>query len=574
MKIVRVSVERFRGFDSLGVQTPGHVMLVGEPRAGRSDLIAAIRLAVDPAPTRSITEHDFHNRVLDQTAHIEVTLTSLSTELQQRFLDRLEFWNPTSRSLLDASEDLEDEGDDLEPAIRIACQLAWDPNDEEASIIRYWPSRSNPDASQFDRISRADREVLPIAFLTNSRPLNLAPQGALRNYARQLDEGGLDAALQTLFDQTTTTAEDLASEPAIATPIAQILDPLRSLLDLPDELADLVRLLPDGGSLAGLLRSLVPAPNLDPELGHLPLSRHGSTTESQLATAELIAIAGHQGGVVIVDDFGDLLDSASAERLASLLRRKADQLWLSTRRPETARSFEFDEIVRLTRSEPGTAPTRQVFCGPQPTTRADRIAHRELHRQILPAMTSRALIICEGTHDHIAFTTLSELAEQSHDLVPPEARRTRLIDAASIDKVPIIAALARALGFRTVAILDYDNVPETADRLTNALATCDAVVRLPEGHAIERAIGDVSDPAVVDALTILSDQYNMNLPSGWEGQTANDLEKLLVSALKSNGGLHAQFLRALDGELPVIALNALGEALEAASGATTGHIQL
>ena len=573
LRISRIQAERFRGFDHVDVVAGEHVLLVGEPRAGRSDLIAAMRLVLDPAPTRSLAEDDFFRRSLNDPAVIEITIVDLPVALQQRFLDRLELWDEEAQQIVGASDELDERNDTGDLAIRLACRLSWDPDDEEASLIRYWPARSNPAAEQFDRVSRADREALPIEFLTAVRPLNLAPQGAFRRFARLLDDTGVDAALDAMADSTVATAHSLATTPAIATPTGLVLDPLRSLLDLGDDLGDVVRLIPDGGSLAGLLRSLVPAPSLDDSIDHLALARHGSTTESQIATAELVAVARQQGGVVIVDDFGDRLDSSSAERLARLLRAAADQLWLSTRRPESARSFEPRDIIRLTRSKPAS-PSRSVFYGREPANRAERLAHRELHRQILPAMTSRALIICEGTHDLAAYLTLSEIASRGDDWEPPEAHRSRLINAGSVDQVPALAQLARSLGFRTVAMLDYDNRPESADRLAKALGACDAVVRLPEGHAIERAIGDVADSAIIASLTVLDEHFAMNLPPGWAELADHELRDVLMKALKSNGGLHAQFLRALDGELPGVALTALRRAINAAAGDADGHIQL
>jgi hypothetical protein len=189
-------------------------------------------------------------------------------------------------------------------------------------------------------------------------------------------------------------------------------------------------------------------------------------------------------------------------------------------------------------------------------------------------MTGRALIICEGTHDLIAYATLSELASANDDWDPPEAHRSRLVEAGSIDQVPALAQLARSLGFRTVGLLDHDNRPESADRLAKALDACDAVVRLPEGHAVDRAIGDLPDANIVASLRILDERFAMNMPAGWADLTDNELRDVLIKALKSNGGLHAQFLRALDGDLPGVAITALQRAITAASGHFDGHIQL
>ena len=48
MRIARVEITRFRGFQSFVFIPREHVVVVGEPRAGRSDLIAALRRVLEP----------------------------------------------------------------------------------------------------------------------------------------------------------------------------------------------------------------------------------------------------------------------------------------------------------------------------------------------------------------------------------------------------------------------------------------------------------------------------------------------------------------------------------------------
>jgi predicted ATP-dependent endonuclease of OLD family len=42
VRILHCSIHNYRGFDKFEVAPRGHVLLVGEPRSGRSDLIAAL----------------------------------------------------------------------------------------------------------------------------------------------------------------------------------------------------------------------------------------------------------------------------------------------------------------------------------------------------------------------------------------------------------------------------------------------------------------------------------------------------------------------------------------------------
>jgi putative ATP-dependent endonuclease of OLD family len=56
MRVLRLKVSGFRGFDDLKIHPDDHVLLVGEPGAGRSDMIAALSRVLDPDSTRAQVE--------------------------------------------------------------------------------------------------------------------------------------------------------------------------------------------------------------------------------------------------------------------------------------------------------------------------------------------------------------------------------------------------------------------------------------------------------------------------------------------------------------------------------------
>ena len=135
-----------------------------------------------------------------------------------------------------------------------------------------------------------------------------------------------------------------------------------------------------------------------------------------------------------------------------------------------------------------------------------RVAYRELHRQILPAMTARGVIVVEGPHDAAAYAAIADRLEgEAGGDLPPEAFGLRMIDGGATGgagQVAHLAEVCRALGFRVVALVDYDrDETAAASRLADLQAAADAVVRLPRGDAIEAAILDgISDEDFVTAL--------------------------------------------------------------------------
>lgn len=78
MLIKAVSVRGFRGFDDVSVVPRGPVLLCGEPRAGRSNLIDALICVLDPDSTRrNLQVWDFYNADTDRRIDIEVVLVVL-----------------------------------------------------------------------------------------------------------------------------------------------------------------------------------------------------------------------------------------------------------------------------------------------------------------------------------------------------------------------------------------------------------------------------------------------------------------------------------------------------------------
>ena len=567
VRILRCSIKNFRGFDDVEIVPRGHVLLVGEPRSGRSDLLAALSKVFEVDLTR-LDERDFHRGDITTEIMIEVTLGDLSQELQQRFLDELEFWNPVETTLVAEVDDLSRLAVDADPALRLAYRGRWDEVDERGDQTIFWPKHSDPATDLLHRVRREDRRVLPFHHLPGGKTLNLAPRGLLRSALTETEADALDTALQQMRAGIDALSNDLTGSLPVIEALDATIAILRPYIDSDASVGEIVRFLPDEGSLSGLLRALAPALDLGDDAGFLPLTRHGSTTHAQVATAEAIATARHDQAIVTVDDFGDSLDTASAQRLATLLRRESGQVWLSTRRPEIARSFEVSELVRFTRAPAGDSPSRRVHYGEAPATRAERVAARELHRQILPAMTARGVIVVEGAHDAAAYAAIADRAEaEDVNALPPEAYGVRVIDGGGTGGVGQVAHLAdvcRALGFRVVALVDYDHdEAEAASRLASLQAAADAVVRLPRECAIEGAIIDgVADVDIVTALSDLNTSYSLPLPPGWQSLTGDALRREVKKALKSNNGLHAQFVYALPSKLPVLAGTALRTALD------------
>ena len=502
---------------------------------------------------------------------IEVTLGDLGDDLQQHFYRKLELWDRQAGKLVIEAAAREIDQERHELVLRLCYRLRWNPDEGTGEHWVDYPKTSLPVDGVYDRARRADRMLLPFATVTPGRPLTLRPEGRFRAL---LADGELGKTMENLLAAMDTATESLSGADGVRQALAEVVDPVRSTLDIGagGPVEDLVQFRAEGGTVAGLLRALQPTLQMDEAGPRLPLRRHGSTTGAVLAAAEAMISARREDAVVVADDFGDQLDVGAAEHLAGELRRACAQLWLSTRRPETARAFPVTEVVRMTRR----GGRREIHQVKPPADRNELLALRQLHMQLLPAMSARAVAVLEGPHDLAALTAVCERFARPAGILAPAAFGVRLI-AASFGEgghgsVPKVCQLARQLGFRVIAALDFDERGAGADfSFTTAQQTADEVVRLPEGFATEKAlIHGIPREVLLTALAQLNRSWQLSL-SGLEHASDKDLQAAAVKALKQKSGLHAQFVELLPlSSPPAVAISLLGAITDLARGVRAG----
>jgi putative ATP-dependent endonuclease of OLD family len=583
MRVVQVDYRRFRGFEELQIKPRGHVLLVGEPRAGRSDVLEGLARVLGSGTGRveDPDELDFHMRDTAQRAEVEVVLADLGQELEQLFFDELEFWDSDEGQLideLDTADELDD--DDVASVLRLCYRIEWD---DAEGVARHWvdfPKSSDPSAGVFRRLTRAEREAIPfVGRDAPGRVLSLAPRAAFRVLVDESPGDDLEEALDSLVERLERAGAELAGVDQVAAALDAVVEPWRRALDVGDTPAsDIVSFLPEGGVVAAILRSLAPALSLPNAPDALPLSRHGSTTQALTFHGQLIARAS-ETAIVAFDDFGDRLDAASARNSAALLRKRSGQLWLATRVPQVADAFSGDEVVRLAWNSFGK---RVKHYGELPESKAERLAARHMSTQIMPAMSASAVVIVEGPHDRRGLEALQAKLLVEESVPGLAAHKIALIDAAAAEgsggtgAVVRLAEAAVDLGFRTVVILDHDSAAQADAELAAALNAADAVIRLPEGYAIERALCEgLDDAVIVEALDDLAEAFLLQLPQGWDDLTGRQLRRAAITALKQKGGLHAEFVAALPtGHCPAAGRAVIDAAIEAVTGGAAGLVQL
>lgn len=603
MRISRLRLHDWRGWADLDLRPRAHVLLAGVPRAGRSDIILALARLLDPAFIRvqpSLADIRQHRSpfatsglpgpaagstpvpstegqpatpgaaVTPAAGHtaaaygeVEATLVDLEPELEQLCDGFLE--------PLDEDGQVDETGNaapDAPLGLRLSYRVSYDPPTDSLEHVVFFPVRSNPTTAQYARVPTAVRRALPVVVLNAQRPFQLRAEGVLRRLATDRDADAAAAAFRALGEAVAAATDGLSADATIATTVDAVLAAgglTQHLADTPVTAAD-VRFRPEDGSLSALLRAVQPALELD-DAGLLALANHGSTAGALLAAAEALLLAASEtGAVVLGDDFGDGLDAATAEHLAAVLRSRAGQLWLSTRRPEAARAFAPGELVRLSRN----GGVRRHHSLHEPTDRKEVAVRRLLHAQLLPALTAPVVAITEGPHDLTTYSSADR--HRAAATLPLSAAGVRLISAdngsgGGTGQIPRVAELAHALGFRVIALVDRDPVKTSAAVLAEIEARCDAVVRLPESTAIELTLMTGVDVPTLRAAASVLPAYGVADPAS--GAADADVRKAIAQLLHKKG-LHEQFLDVLVDEFGAVP-PVLDSALTAVATAADPH---
>lgn len=584
MKIRELRIQNFRGLADLTIRPNGHVVLMGEPRAGRSTVVDALArvLTFYRGRHRDITELDFHKADTSSSIRITLTVGELGPQLEQEFFDRLEVWDEGEAGVVEETDSPDQiDLDGRSWVVRIAYEAQWVDDRESADDQVFFPKQSDPSAGHFVRVRRPDLDVLNFRSLRprSERPLDLGPRSDFREVVDHVDvdEKDFATAIGNYVEGVGEAARYLGCADQMQAALAEVLAPLRVLLGAHDHGEQSVRFMPDDGSTSGLLRSLGATFDFDDGTGPLPLWRQGQSVESVFKVAEVVAAVAQTEPILAIDNLGDGMDTAAAAHLAAELRNRAGQVWITTRHAAVAEVFEPQEVIRLGRKANGAAFVR---LGRQPAGKADSIIHRQWHRNILPALSYRAAIVVEGPGDFAALHTLASRLRILDNRPLPASQGVAMISAAAGGSGGYADALkvgceASLMGLRAVAAIDGDTDDSAKRFVDSTKDQVAAVVRLPDKQAIEAAIIDgVSDDVLTQVLQELASAAGVDVPPAIARSGGSELRKGAVRFIKKNS-LHGPLIDSLPMvHLPTLAQRYLEALLDAATGKREGLVQL
>lgn len=518
MKILQLNIRNFRGFGDFELKPNGHVLIMGEPGAGKSDLINALVRLLYPYSDRLPTiELDFHHRNVQDPIVIEAVIGELSDELKQEFFDEIEYWDNWEHALVEESESISKLGKpQFVEVIRLGYRVDWTDEDDIQRVQRYYPKFGRDQVAQLTRVTRTKIQRLGFAYTLGiqGNPLSLAPRSMFRRIINAYDQDDFERSTEHYVSGVAKAATEFSSAHEVRLALKDVLTQIRPFSDdlEPVEHADSLIFTPAELSSSSLMRALEPSFDLGDELGHLPQSRLGTTLLQSLGVSEVLATAERENGIFAIDDLSDGLDATTAQHLAATAINRAGQCWITTRSGAVAEAFEPSEVVRLNLRNDGSRKPHQGWTH---ESKHDRKLVRNWYHVLAPALSFRAVAVVEGPSDFASLHTLGLLLGRKSPRSAPSNHGLAIVSAAEQGsggdrQVLELAQYAARMGLNAVAVVDGDKRNSNYSNLT-----CEeygiSMVRLPDHMAIEESIlDDVPLDAISNAVAEICKAYGID----------------------------------------------------------------
>lgn len=185
MQIVQVKIINFRCIKNILFTPSNHNIIIGRVNSGKSTLLNAISLVLDPDVSRRYRPVDdldfFEGKTLDEKGQpipmvIEITLSNCTEEEKNPFFEYWEPWERDKKRLIENSDNisvLDNENNQF--AFRIGFQAKYDLNEREIVHCWYYPKFSfHGGSDEYRTCYRPDREKTGYFLIPAERDISKA----------------------------------------------------------------------------------------------------------------------------------------------------------------------------------------------------------------------------------------------------------------------------------------------------------------------------------------------------------------------------------------------------------------
>ncbi len=498
MKIRRLKLENFRCVSKGVVYFPSHTVIIGGNSVGKSTICEALDLLLGPdrlSRISPINEHDFFERCYLSAdgepipIKLEAVLTNLTEDVLTKYLNHLEYWNPTTEKILDETNNPEDVDDiNVLPALRIKFEGAYNIEEDEFRAKTFFASPPQDDETSGNYVSRTAKRNFGFIYLralrTGSRALSLE-RGSLLDIILKLKDDDRSA----MWEQTLNSLEAL--DPAIDAiqQLRNILDDIdgrvRSFVGLSTD-ERTFRLYPSALTRESVRRSITLFGSSEKSKIPVPYWRLGSGVINSMVFSLLTFIADLKSNVIFAMEEPEIaLPPHTQRRIVQFLQREMDQSILTTHSPFVLEQFEPSDVVLLERENEGSISSRRI----EVNGLKAKNYRGNLRRVIAEAMLGNGVICVEGISDtEVIYTASAVLEKFNHNstYTPLDISGVTVVHCNGSGELLKYGRFFKRLGLKIYTIYDHTKQNNNSTDIDNIF---DATWKLKQ-TGIENLLGE------------------------------------------------------------------------------------
>lgn len=550
MKVVRLSIANFRSIKSAELHFDGHCLIVGPNNVGKSTICEALDLVLGPdriSKFPPVEEFDFHNaRYLAPNAieeeeptpvpiQIEVVLTDINAEVENRCGQHLEFWHTAEKRLLH-----EGEIDAANPPLVVSCLrletlAVYNPEEDEFEAKTCYSRSPNAEPGELDKVSKEVKRMFGFLYLravrTGSRALSLE-RGSLLDIILRLrgSRAGLwEKAIERL------RGLDIEKDAVHLQPVLMSIEARLGRYIASDVDGRTTNLHVSQLTREHLRKTMAFFLAMSKDQTPVPFQQVGTGTLNVLVLALLSFIAELKPTSVIfaMEEPEIAVPPHTQRRIADYLLHNTTQAFATSHSPYVIERFEPEQTLLLSRGPDSSVTAKKVS---DASGLKGNDFKRFARRGLTECMLGKGVIVVEGlTEFHALPVAARKMEEGDAALQALDIAGAAFFDAESESAMPKFGTFFKALALKTFSFYDFiARPPEKKKLFTDAFD-----VDCEHAHAGFEMLVVNEMPvdrlwSFLDDLRLSGDNGNFLIPAARPVDV--EVKKLVLSVLKSNKG--------------------------------------
>lgn len=485
MKVVRLTIQNFRGIKSAELLFDGHTLMVGTNNVGKSTICEALDLVLGPDRLNRfppVDEFDFYNSEYLTLAaagegserqpiplRIEAVLIEPGAEIDAKCGGNIEFWHVAEQRLLGPGELDAANPPDAVPCLRIETIGQYNPEEDEFEARTYFSRSPDAPAGELTKVPKPIKRLFGFLYLralrTGSRALSLE-RGSL-----------LDIILRTkgvrtsLWEKTIERLRglDIESDAAEIAPVLRSVERRLSRYIALESPGNATKLHVSELTREHLRKTMSFFLALSSDQQHVPFPHAGTGTVNTLVLALLSFIADLKPETVIfaMEEPEIAVPPHTQRRIAQYLLTKTTQAFVTSHSPFVIEKFEPSKTLLLARNA-GVVTARKVS---DATGLKDNDYKRFARSGLSECMLGRGAIVVEGVTEFHAMPVVAQRMAESNPLLQQlDIAGVSFFDAHGESNLVKFGKFFKTLGLRTFGFYDLDYKKTRKPDVTQALA--------------------------------------------------------------------------------------------------------